>query len=74
MIRREYFNRWYSLKSYYAALTLATLPVMVRLFYLKLFEKVHRYWTVQHNIPVLRLFDKIYENTAVKTLNPYARK
>lgn len=29
MIRREYFNRWYSLKAYYAALTLSTLPIMV---------------------------------------------
>ncbi|XP_046962539.1 ATP-binding cassette sub-family G member 1-like [Vanessa cardui] len=29
MIRREYFNRWYSLKAYYAALTLSTFPIMI---------------------------------------------
>uniref|UniRef100_S4NIB2 ABC transporter n=3 Tax=Pararge aegeria TaxID=116150 RepID=S4NIB2_9NEOP len=29
MLRREYFNRWYSLKAYYAALTLSTLPFML---------------------------------------------
>ncbi|XP_073949751.1 ATP-binding cassette subfamily G member 4-like [Choristoneura fumiferana] len=29
MLRREYFNRWYSLKAYYAALTFASLPIMV---------------------------------------------
>ncbi|XP_023936206.1 ATP-binding cassette sub-family G member 1-like [Bicyclus anynana] len=31
MLRREYFNRWYSLKAYYAALTLSSLPFMVML-------------------------------------------
>ncbi|XP_026314727.1 ATP-binding cassette sub-family G member 1-like isoform X2 [Hyposmocoma kahamanoa] len=29
ILRREYFNRWYSLKAYYAALTFSSLPVMV---------------------------------------------
>ncbi|XP_013136906.1 PREDICTED: ATP-binding cassette sub-family G member 1-like isoform X1 [Papilio polytes] len=29
MLRREYFNRWYGLKAYYAALTFSSLPVMV---------------------------------------------
>ncbi|XP_072938739.1 ATP-binding cassette subfamily G member 4-like [Epargyreus clarus] len=29
MLRREYFNRWYSLKAYYAALTLSSIPVMI---------------------------------------------
>ncbi|XP_026752084.1 ATP-binding cassette subfamily G member 4-like [Galleria mellonella] len=29
LLRREYFNRWYSLKAYYAALTFSTLPVMI---------------------------------------------
>ncbi|XP_059055461.1 ATP-binding cassette subfamily G member 4-like isoform X1 [Achroia grisella] len=29
LLRREYFNRWYSLKAYYAALSFSTLPVMV---------------------------------------------
>ncbi|XP_059055462.1 ATP-binding cassette sub-family G member 1-like isoform X2 [Achroia grisella] len=28
LLRREYFNRWYSLKAYYAALSFSTLPVM----------------------------------------------
>ncbi|KPJ06939.1 ATP-binding cassette sub-family G member 4 [Papilio machaon] len=28
MLRREYFNRWYGLKAYYAALTFSSLPVM----------------------------------------------
>ncbi|CAH0702263.1 unnamed protein product [Spodoptera exigua] len=29
LLRREYFNRWYSLKAYYAALTIASIPNMV---------------------------------------------
>ncbi|GBP92174.1 ATP-binding cassette sub-family G member 4 [Eumeta japonica] len=29
LLRREYFNRWYSLKAYYAALTFSTIPVMI---------------------------------------------
>ncbi|XP_013185297.1 ATP-binding cassette subfamily G member 4 [Amyelois transitella] len=29
LLRREYFNRWYSLKAYYAALSFSSLPVMV---------------------------------------------
>ncbi|XP_068632466.1 ATP-binding cassette sub-family G member 1-like isoform X2 [Battus philenor] len=29
MLRREYFNRWYGLKAYYAALTFSTLPIMI---------------------------------------------
>ncbi|CAB3255750.1 unnamed protein product [Arctia plantaginis] len=28
LLRREYFNRWYGLKPYYAALTFSTLPTM----------------------------------------------
>ncbi|KAL4713602.1 hypothetical protein ACJJTC_016685 [Scirpophaga incertulas] len=31
MLRREYFNRYYSLKAYYAALTFSSLPVMITL-------------------------------------------
>ncbi|CAG4983640.1 unnamed protein product [Parnassius apollo] len=29
ILRREYFNRWYGLKAYYAALTFSSLPVML---------------------------------------------
>ncbi|GJQ84325.1 hypothetical protein Trydic_g5263 [Trypoxylus dichotomus] len=29
LIKREYFNRWYSLKAYYTALTLSNIPIMV---------------------------------------------
>ncbi|CAH2076869.1 unnamed protein product, partial [Iphiclides podalirius] len=29
LLRREYFNRWYGLKAYYAALTFASLPGMI---------------------------------------------
>ncbi|XP_075974665.1 ATP-binding cassette sub-family G member 1-like isoform X2 [Anticarsia gemmatalis] len=28
LLRREYFNRWYSLKAYYAALSISSLPIM----------------------------------------------
>lgn len=29
-MKREFFNRWYGLKSYYIALTVSTLPYQVR--------------------------------------------
>lgn len=29
IISREYFNRWYSLKSYYLAVTVADIPLQV---------------------------------------------
>jgi ATP-binding cassette subfamily G (WHITE) protein 1 len=30
LLKREYFNRWYSLHAYFCALSIARLPVQVR--------------------------------------------
>ncbi|XP_026732372.1 ATP-binding cassette sub-family G member 4-like [Trichoplusia ni] len=34
LLRREYFNRWYSLKAFYAALTVSSIPSMVILAFI----------------------------------------
>jgi hypothetical protein len=33
LLKREYFNRWYSLPAYFCALSIARLPVQVRLLW-----------------------------------------
>jgi len=37
VMRKEYFNRWYSLSTYYISVTLVDLPVQVNIIFIYLF-------------------------------------
>jgi len=37
VMRKEYFNRWYSLSSYYISVTLVDLPVQVSMMFICIF-------------------------------------